>query len=104
MTPRKLNLKRDEKLEILWADGAVSVYPLALLRRMCPCAACRRIRDEQARNKTRLRVIQGTPADQPLAVRSAEMVGNYALRLTWSDGHDSGIYSFTWLREIAPNG
>ena len=32
----------------------------------------------------------------------AEMVGNYAIRIDWSDGHASGIYSFQYLRDISP--
>ena len=40
----------------------------------------------------------------PVTVVSAEPVGNYALRLQWSDDHGSGIYSFAYLREIRPDG
>jgi DUF971 family protein len=37
-------------------------------------------------------------------VVDAQLVGNYALKITWSDQHDTGIYSFQYLREICPNG
>jgi DUF971 family protein len=33
---------------------------------------------------------------------SANLVGNYAMQIEWSDGHGSGIYSFEYLREISP--
>jgi DUF971 family protein len=99
-TPLRLNLKRDQGLEIAWADGSRTTYPLALLRRMCPCAQCREIRREQATNP--LRVLAAAPASGPVTVVALERVGAYAIKLTWSDGHDTGIYSFTWLREIAP--
>jgi DUF971 family protein len=100
-TPRKLDLKRDEKLEILWEDGSRTVYSLQLLRSMCPCAACKEIRAGQQEKKTRLTILPGNYA-QPLTVVKAELVGNYALQIDWSDEHSSGIYSFDYLRSIAP--
>ena len=99
-TPRKLDLKRDEKLEILWEDGSRTVYSLQLLRSMCPCAACKEVRAAKPEKKTSLTILPGNFAD-PLRVESAEMVGNYALRIDWSDQHSSGIYSFDYLAELA---
>ena len=102
-TPLRLNLKRDEQLEIEWQDGLVSVYPLTLLRSMCPCAACRAAREqEQTRPKGRLTVLSGPVHSGPPRVVDAELVGGYALRLEWSDNHGSGIYSFQYLRELSP--
>jgi DUF971 family protein len=101
-TPLRLNLKKDEKLEIEWQDGLRSTYPIALLRRMCPCALCKTQREEElSRPKTLLRVLSGNHS-RPLAVVSAELVGGYALRIEWTDDHGSGIYSFQYLREISP--
>jgi DUF971 family protein len=112
ITPLKLNLKKDEKLEIQWQDGRKSVYPISLLRTMCPCAACKIVREEIGRapdqlvkkqpgGKLGLAILPGNFA-QPLRVLSAALVGNYALRIDWSDQHSSGIYSFQYLREISP--
>lgn len=110
-TPLKLNLKKDEQLEILWSDGVRSVWPIATLRALCPCAVCKVQREQrdphalmqpaEQPKKSRLTVLPGNYS-KPLAVTSAELVGNYALRLDWSDGHGSGIYSFQYLREISP--
>jgi DUF971 family protein len=110
-TPAKLNLKKDEKLEIEWRDGHRSTYSISLLRSMCPCAVCKGVRggyeghapaiQTSAPKKTSLTILPGNYA-QPLAALSAELVGNYALRIDWSDGHGSGIYSFEFLREISP--
>jgi DUF971 family protein len=100
MTPLKLNLKRDEKLEIIWSDGSISSFPLSYLRTMCPCAACKEVRAAKPEKKTSLTILPGNFAD-PLRVESAEMVGNYALRIDWSDQHSSGIYSFDYLAELA---
>jgi DUF971 family protein len=102
-TPIRLNLKKDEKLEIEWQDGLKSVYPLALLRSMCPCALCREVRgeDKGPKNRSKLNLLPGNYS-QPLTVLDAELVGGYAMRLDWSDNHGSGIYSFQYLREISP--
>ena len=101
-TPIRLNLKKDEKLEIDWQDGRKSVYPISVLRSMCPCAQCKIQREEQKQKKTLLRILPGNYA-QPLSAVSAELVGNYAIRIDWSDKHGSGIYSFEYLREISPD-
>ncbi len=99
----RLDLKRDEKLTIAWQDGVVSVYPLVLLRKMCPCAGCKGAREaELTRPKTSLSVLPETFSGGNPTVVDAQLVGNYALRITWSDQHDTGIYSFQYLREIAP--
>ena len=102
--PLRLNLKRDEKLEIQWEDGKLSVYPISLLRTMCPCAMCREVRKERepAQKKTSLTILPGN-FSAPLTALSAELIGNYALKIEWSDQHGSGIYSFQYLREISPD-
>jgi DUF971 family protein len=100
-TPIRLNLKKDEKLEIDWQDGLKSVYSLSLLRSMCPCAQCKTIREGEQKKKSLLTVLPGNYSGQ-IRVVSAELVGNYAMKIEWSDNHGSGIYSFQYLRQIAP--
>lgn len=99
--PIRLNLKKDEKLEIDWQDGEKSVYSISYLRSMCPCAQCKALRAEQQQRKSLLRVLPGNYS-QPLSALGAELVGNYAIRIDWSDQHATGIYSFEYLKEIAP--
>jgi DUF971 family protein len=99
--PAKLDLKRDEKLEILWTDGQRSVYQLPYLRSMCPCAMCKEVRQDQGQSKSVLKILPGNYSGQ-LTIVKAELVGNYALRIDWSDDHGSGIYSFQYLRSISP--
>jgi DUF971 family protein len=103
-TPLALNLKRDEKLEIKWSDGKQCVYPIELLRTMCPCAQCREVREGEAgqKKKAALTILPGNFAER-IAATGANLVGNYALQIQWSDGHDSGIYTFEYLREICPS-
>jgi DUF971 family protein len=110
-TPVRLNLKKDEKLDIEWKDGTRSTYKIEYLRSMCPCASCKGVRggyeghapaiQTTAAKKTSLTILPGNYS-QPLSAVKAELVGNYALRIDWSDEHGSGIYSFEYLREIAP--
>jgi len=98
--PTRLKLIRDRHLEIDWSDGLRVALPLPLLRRRCPCATCKEARAEQKVN--RLAILQaGGGGGGPLVVRSAEPVGNYAIRLTWSDGHDAGLYSWATLRTLS---
>jgi DUF971 family protein len=105
--PKSLNLKRTESLEITWSDDRRSVYSISLLRTMCPCAQCRMVRTgtdphslaPQQPKKSALTILPGN-FSEPLSVVHAELVGNYALRIDWSDGHASGIYSFQYLREL----
>lgn len=104
MTPQttvtKLDLKKTEGLTVTFADGKVATYSLSMLRTNCPCATCKTQRSQQATKPTRLTILPGNFADE-LIVDHAELVGNYALRIDWSDGHATGIYSFEYLREIA---
>jgi len=101
ITPLRLDLKRDEKLTIAWQDGRTCTYTLSQLRSMCPCAQCRTIREGDQKKKPLLTILPGNYSG-PITVINAQLVGNYALKIEWSDQHDSGIYSFEYLREICP--
>jgi len=101
-TPIRLNLKKDEKLEIDWEDGLKSVFSMTLLRTMCPCAQCKTVREGEAgAKKSLLRMLPGNWATQ-ISATGAELIGNYAIRIDWSDDHGSGIYSFQYLRSLSP--
>ncbi len=102
ITPLHLDLKRHEKLTVQWQDGQICNYSLSLLRSLCPCAQCKVIRQEQASRKSLLTILPGNYTGQ-ITVVSAQLVGNYAMKIEWSDQHDSGIYSFEYLREICPD-
>ncbi len=108
-TPVRLDLKKTERLTIAWQDGRECVYSLTLLRSMCPCAQCRTVREGSnphdispgGKKKPLLTILPGNYAGA-ISVVNAELVGNYAIKIEWSDGHDSGIYSFQYLRDICP--
>lgn len=98
--PVKLDLKKDRGLTVEWADGATSYYSIAYLRRMSPSAEMKQLREQLAANP--LTVLPASATKGPLIAESAELVGTYALRIRFSDGHDTGIYSWAYLREIDP--
>ena len=76
-------------LRITWNDGHVSDYPWTYLRGWCPCAGCQGHGGER-------RYIHAPASD----LASISVVGNYALSIVWSDGHDTGIYSYRYLRDL----
>ncbi len=96
--PVKLKLDRQKELRIEWNNGKTNVYPITFLRSMCPCATCKQLRESQ--KKSRLTVLPQNFTSDIHAI-AGEMVGNYALRIEWSDNHAAGIYSFSYLLEIA---
>jgi DUF971 family protein len=82
-----------DDLTIEWKDGTVSHFPFTALRNACPCAGCI---DELTGRKTL--DPKSIPAD--IHILKSEYVGNYAIRIDWSDRHNSGIYSFRFLRDL----
>jgi len=84
------------KLRIEWSDGLVCLYPWAFLRENCPCATCRERRQAPP---DPFRILQ--PNEMlPLEAVAMPRVGLYAYKIVWSDGHDTGIYTVEFLREL----
>ncbi len=101
--PRALDLKKDRGLTIEWADGSTSYFTIAFLRRMSPSAEARQLREDLAANPlTVLPASAVNATGAPLTAVGAELVGNYALRIRFSDGHETGLFSWSYLREIDP--
>ena len=94
--PTAINLDVSKNLLVItWADGHVSHYGGPYLRHICPCASCcGHVPGEK----------EPPPWSQVKDVRvtHVEAVGTYAIRLTLSDGHTTGIYSYGILREKCP--
>ena len=95
-TPADIKLKRPEQqLHVAWRDGHQSVYSAIFLRKNCPCATCREERGKQSTEL--LHILKEVPPDD-LQLVDAKLVGNYAIQLIWSDGHNTGIFDFKNLR------
>ncbi len=96
----------NETFLIAWEDGHRSAYPYAFLRNHCPCATCtdhglaERPSTPDASLASPLPPILGPGG--PLKPTRADLVGNYALQIFWSDGHSTGIYTFEILRGLCP--
>ncbi|UYV13167.1 MAG: DUF971 domain-containing protein [Phycisphaera sp.] len=98
--PQTLDLDRQRGLTVRWQDGVESFYPLSYLRRMSPSADMRQLRDEMESNP--LVVVPDSGPSSALRAVDAQLVGNYALRVVFSDGHRTGIFSWDYLRSIDP--
>lgn len=99
--PIDIDLERSKALTITWSDGRASVYPVGYLRRRSPSADAKALREESAKNPLTV-LPAGMGSGGPLRAESVELVGNYALRLVFSDGHGTGLYTWAYLREIDP--
>lgn len=97
--PTNLSLTADNQLLIEWSDGQNRVYSFRELRDHCPCASCREKRLQPPPPSTILPVISAAEA-QPLKLLDMSPVGNYAYTIKFSDGHDTGIFTFALLREL----
>ncbi len=99
-TPVHIDLQKDRGLRVRWGDGVESYYPIGLLRRLSPSADMRELRRAMETNP--LTVLPDAPAGGGIEATDAELVGNYAIRITFSDGHSSGIFTWEYLRQIDP--
>ena len=96
-TPEKIEQAGPDALRIAWGDGATFTYPVRGLRLSCACAHC----VDEWTGANLLDPLSVPDDIHPLAIHS---VGRYAIAIEWSDGHDTGIYSFERLRELADLG
>ena len=101
--PTHLELDRTKGLHVRWADGSTSFYPVTHLRRWSPSAEARELRTKL--DSDPLAVLPASEvSSEALRAQSLERVGNYAVRIVFSDGHRTGLYSWDWLRTIDPAG
>ena len=79
--------------KVTWTDGKVSVIAFKDLRFQCPCAVC-------VDENTGVRKIRREDIRDDLKANRVSTVGNYAIQVAWSDGHDTGYYSYDYLRRL----
>lgn len=91
--PATIDVVRDTGVTITFQDGYEARFDLLTLRRGCPCATCRGLRDRGEDVWPR----PGSPT--PLRVDNAELHGAWGLVISWNDGHATGIFPFESLRE-----
>ena len=90
--PVEINHRKEKGVvRVTWDDGHIGEYAGEYLRGYCPCALCQG-------HGAQIKFVE--VPDSKLAEISA--VGNYAVQFTWQDGHNTGIYTFDYLRSLCP--
>ena len=91
-------------MDIRWKDGHHSTWSFGFLRHACPCAVCNEERKASGKapgeappTKASGPFVLYQAPPRPLEVHA---VGKYALQFKWNDGHESGIYSWEYLRRL----
>jgi DUF971 family protein len=90
--PTEIRLRQDRRwISVKFEDGAGFDLPAEYLRVLSPSAEVQgHSRDQRVT----------VPGKSDVAVTAVDPVGNYAVRLTFSDGHNSGLFSWTYLRKL----
>jgi DUF971 family protein len=96
-TPVEIRRVDGRELHLTWADGHRTVLANAWLRGECPCAGC-------VNELTGERMLDPATVSSDIRAERIELVGRYAIRITWSDRHSTGIYPFARLRGWCPCG
>jgi DUF971 family protein len=94
LPPEAIDLNARGEFEIGWPGGRVAILPAFTLRDLCPCASC----IEEGTGKKIL-----DPSTIPLDIRAERIdpVGSYAIQITWSDGHSTGLFTWELLRRVS---
>jgi DUF971 family protein len=104
--PEHIAISKSKGIQIDWKGGHHSAYTLAYLRDRCPCASCTGAHGTEPQQSN-----YSAPSSESgpfkmfapvLKMLNVEPVGHYAFRIEWSDGHNTGIYSYDHLRKICP--
>jgi DUF971 family protein len=95
-----MEIVAEQFLAIIWEDGHESIYEGPELRRNCPCAGCRTAKPPGPAAASESGPFKLLPPT--LLLIGLEEVGNYAVRLVWSDGHSTGLYDLRLLRSLCP--
>ncbi len=97
--PTQLSVPQPDMLHIEWNDGLSATVSVKRLRDHCPCASCRERRSAVPAQRPLLPILD--PAETlPLRIEGMKPVGNYAYSIHFSDGHDTGIFTLEFLREL----
>lgn len=95
MLPNKIKVGKEKNLIIEWENNTNISLSLEKLRKFCPCATCIAEREKQSVNY--IPILH----ESQIKTSKIEIIGNYAIKITWQDGHDTGIYEFPFLINLA---
>ncbi|MEO7660654.1 MAG: DUF971 domain-containing protein [Pyrinomonadaceae bacterium] len=91
--PSQIIEESDSEVSIKWSDDTETRYTAPKLRRSCPCATC-------VNEWTGEKILKNDTIPDDLTFGHISIVGRYALNFHFSDGHDTGIFSFNYLRQL----
>ena len=94
LEPTQIIEENDAEISITWSDDVVTNYRASQLRRSCPCAGC-------INEWTGEKMLDDKNIPDDLSFDHITIVGRYALNFHFSDGHDTGIFSFNFLRNLS---
>ncbi len=101
-TPTQVTLEQSAGILIItWSDGRMCRYPVGPLRMACPCVECRGGHEGMGRQHDPKNLLDLIPIGN-YHVENIQLVGNYALQFSWSDGHNTGIYTWDYLYRLCP--
>ncbi len=92
--PTQIIEETDSEISIIWSNRAESKYSATQLRRACPCAGC-------VNEWTGEKMLKDDAVGDDLSFSQITVVGRYALNFHFSDGHNTGIFSFEYLRKLS---
>ena len=96
--PTGITADRNQRiLSITWSDGKTCQYPFAGLRAICPCVTCKGGHDNMG-GPPDIDVLYSTK-NEGVSIQNILTVGSYAIQIVWSDGHDTGIFTWDYLRQ-----
>lgn len=91
--PLQIIEESDREISIKWSDDAETSHNAFDLRRSCPCASC-------VNEWTGEKILKDENINEDLSLSHISIVGRYALNFHFSDGHNTGIFSFAYLRRL----
>jgi DUF971 family protein len=103
LLPVEIKVQKSKKqLRIKWENGEIKVYSFHTLRSNCPCADCQLERENvsQSNSPDQLQLQIPLTLVESNEIVHVELIGNYALKLFWKDGHYQGIFSWETLYEL----
>jgi DUF971 family protein len=97
MKPKQIKIVDKDKIQITWNENLLTILNLKYLRDECPCAGCK--------GETILLKSYRPPKPKVITpemymISNIEVVGEYAIQVSWKDGHNTGIYTWDYLKEL----
>jgi len=93
-TPLEIGRAGQHDVKVIWTNGQTTIFPARFLRLNCPCAGC-------VEEMTGQRIIRPELISEDVHPLSIHPVGRYAIQILWSDGHQTGLYTWERLWELA---